>query len=129
MVELSQIEGDREPGNRYVGPVALYQPKTYIPINWIPYMPKRLDTEGNYVLRRARTIEETSKGAQYKGVFLSESKYVFEEEVPRTGIMLTRVFQMARDSNGNRYCWRSRKKRPDVLPTSSGLRSDHLIEK
>ena len=128
MVELAQIKADGEPGNRYVGPVALYEPKTYIPINWIPYMPKRLDNEGNYVLRRARTMEDTSKGAQYKGIFLSESKYVFEEEVPRTGIMLTRVFQMARDSEGKRYCWRSRKKRPDVVQHSSGLRFDSLIE-
>lgn len=128
LVELAQIEDDQEPGNRYVGPVALYQTKTHIPINWIPYMPKRLDTEGNYVLRRARTIEDTSKGPQYRGVFLAESKHVFEEEVPRSGIMLTRVFQMARDSDGKRYCWRSRKKRPDVLPTSSGLQFDHLIE-
>ena len=128
MVELAQIKADGEPGNRYVGPVALYEPKTYIPINWIPYMPKRLDNEGNYVLRRARTMEDTSKGAQYKGMFLSESKYIFEEEVPRTGIMLTRVFQMARDSEGKRYCWRSRKKRPDVIQHSSGLRFDSLIE-
>lgn len=129
LVNLSQIEGDQEPGNRYVGPVALYQPKTHIPINWIPYIPSRLDTEGNYVLRRGRTVEDISKGPQYKGIFLSESKHVFEEEVPRTGIMLTRVFQIARDSDGKRYCWRSRKKRPAAYHHSSGLRFDYLIEK
>jgi hypothetical protein len=121
--------GEQEPGNRYVGPIALYQPKTHIPVHWIPYKPSQLDTDGNYILRRARTVEDTSQGPQYKGVFLSESKFVFEEEVPRTGIMLCRVFQMARDSDGKRYCWRSRKKRPDVLQKSSGLRFDYLIEK
>lgn len=129
LVDRSQIEGEAEPGNRYIGPVALYQLKTHIPIHWIPYKPRQLDTEGNYILRRARTVEDLSKEPQYKGNFLSESKYVFEEEVPRTGIMLCRVFEMARDSDGKRYCWRSRKKRPDELRKSSGLRFDYLIEK
>jgi hypothetical protein len=54
---------------------------------------------------------------------------VFEEEAPRVGIMLCRVFQMARDSDGKRYCWLSRKKRPEAMRKSSGLRFDHLIEK
>jgi len=127
LVDRAQVEG--ESGNRYVGPVALYLPKTHIPINWIPYMPRQLDTECNYILRRARTIKDLTKGPQYKGVLLSESKYVFEEEVPRTGIMVCRVFQMARDSDGKRYCWQSRKKRPDASQKSSGLRFDYLIEK
>jgi len=128
LVDPSQVTGAGEPGNRFIGPVALYQPKTHIPIHWIPYKPSQLDTEGNYLLRRARTVEDTSTGPQYKGVFLSESKFVFEEEIPRTGIMLCRVFQMARDSDGKRYCWLSRKKRTDMAHKSSGLRFDHLIE-
>jgi hypothetical protein len=134
LVDRSQVTGAGEPGNRYVGPVALYQPQTHIPVHWIPYKPSQLDTDGNYtdgnyLLRRARTVEDRSKGPQYKGVFLSESKFVFEEEAPRAGIMLCRVFQMARDSDGKRYCWLSRKKRPDTVHKSSGLRFDHLIEK
>jgi hypothetical protein len=128
LIDPSQVTGEGEPGTRYLGPVALYQPKTHIPTHWIPYKPSQLDTEGNYLLRRARTIENTSEGPQYRGVFLSESKFVFEEEVPRTGIMLCRVLQMARDSDGKRYCWLSRKKRPDASQKSSGLRFDYLIE-
>lgn len=128
LVNRSQIAGGDEPGNRYIGPVALYEPKTDIPPNWIPYKPHQLDTLGNYVLRRARTVEDLSQGPQYKGVFLSESKYIFEEEVPRSGIMLCRVFQLARDSDGKRYCWSSRKKSPAEYHHSSGLRFD-LIEK
>ncbi|MCP5108261.1 MAG: hypothetical protein GY950_33050 [bacterium] len=127
LVDRSQIEGEGEPGGRYIGPAALYQSQTPIPIHWIPYKPLQV-TVDNYILRRARTLKDVSKGPQYKGVFLSESRYVFEEEVPRAGIMLCRVFQLARDSEGKRYCWRSRKKRPDELHKSSGLRFDYLIE-
>jgi hypothetical protein len=129
LVERSVIQQkEGEPGNRYIGPVAIYQPMTRIPTHWIPYKPSQLDTEENYILRRARTVEDRSQIPQYKGVFLSESKYVFEDGVPRVGIMLCRVFQMARDSQGNRYLWRSRKKKPDKLHKSSGLRFDSLIE-
>ena len=129
LIDRVLIEGDGEPGNRYIGPVALYQPKTYIPTHWIPYKPSRIGTNGNYILRRARTVEDQSQCPQYKGTFLRESKYVYEEEIPRLGIMLYRVFQMARDSDGLRYSWQSRKKRPDELHKSSGLRFDALIEK
>ena len=74
-------------------------------------------------------VEDVSQGPQYKGVILSESKYVFEEEVPRVGILLSRVFQMACDSDGKRYSWRSRKKQPDELRKSSGLLFDVLRER
>lgn len=129
LIDRSLIEDEGEPGNRYIGPVALYQPKTRIPDHWIPYKPRQLDHEGKYILRRARAVEDLSQGPQYKGVFLSESKYIFENEIPRVGIMLSRVLQLSRDSYGNRYIWRSRKKRPDELRKSSGLRFDALIEK
>ena len=88
-----------------------------------------LYSDRNYILERSRTVEDLSQGPQYKGIFLSESKYVFEEAAPRVGIMLCRVFQMARDGNGNRYRWRSRKKRPDELHKSSSLRFDALLER
>jgi hypothetical protein len=127
LIERPLIEGEGEPGQRYIGPVALYQPMTHVPVHWIPYQPRQVDTDKGFILRRARTVSDLKQGPQYKGVFLSESKYLFAEEVPRVGVMLCRVVQMARDSDGNRYCWRSRKKRPDEIHKSSGLRFDALI--
>jgi hypothetical protein len=129
LIDRTLIKGEGEPGNRYIGPVALYLPKTHVPAHWIPYKPRQLDTDGHYILRRARTVEDLSQGPQYKGVILSESKYVIDEEVPRVGILLSRVFQMARDSDGKRYSWRSRKKQPDELRKSSGLLFDVLRER
>jgi hypothetical protein len=129
LVEIALIKDEDELGKRFIGPVALYNPITKLPNHWIPYIPRQLDREGHFILRRARTREDLSQGPQYKGTFLRESKYVFEEEIPRTGIVLSRVFQLARDCNGKRYCWRSRKKRPDELRKSSGLQFDMLIEK
>ncbi len=128
LVEKPMIQSDGEPGKRYIGPVALYQPRTHIPVHWIPYKPLQSNDGGRYGLRRSRTVVDASQ-IQYRGVFLSESKIVYEEEVPRIGVMLYRVVQMARDSYGTRYSWHSRKKGPDVIHKSSGLRFDALIEK
>jgi len=129
LVERAQVQGEGEPGNRYIGPVALYQPMSDLPPHWIPYIPRRLNSEGQFILRRARTKKDVSAGPQYKGLFIEESKYIFEEEISRSGIMLSRVMQLARDSERNRYVWRSRRKKPDQRRKSSGLRFDYLVEK
>lgn len=120
--------GDNEPGNRYTGPVAYYIPKSYMPPHWIPYVPRQLADNQEMVLRRGSTrSNHTLK--QYKGIFLSESKYIHEEEIPRTGIVLTRSIQLARDNEGNRLIWWGRKKKPSEYIKSSGLKFDYLVEK
>lgn len=129
LIDWSEIVDKEELGRRFVGPVALYDPMTKLPAHWIPYRPRQLNTEGGFILRRARTIEDLSGDSQYKGIILGESKYIYEDEIPRTGIMVSRVFQLARGCDGERYCWRSRKKKPDELRNSSGLRFDSVIEK
>jgi len=129
LVEKEQVIGEGEPGKRFIGPVALYQPMSYLPLHWIPYIPRQLNSEGQFILRRARTQKDVSDGPQYKGRLIAESKHIFEEEVPRSGIMLSRVIQLACDGDRRRYVWRSRKKRPDTRRKSSGLRFDYLIEK
>jgi hypothetical protein len=88
-----------------------------------------VSAEGEFVLRRARTKEDLSSGPQYKGVLLAESKFIYEEEVPRTGIKLCRVYQLARDIDRRRYLWRSRKKIIDEHRKSSGLLFDSLKER
>ena len=55
LVERAQVTWEGEPGNRFIGPVALYQPMTYLPLHWIPYIPRQMNSEGQFILRRART--------------------------------------------------------------------------
>lgn len=127
LVERTLIENEENFGKRFIGPVALYNPMTKPPNHWIPYILYQLDTEGQFMLRRARTTENLTQGPQYKGTILQESKYIFEEEIPRTGIVVNRVFQLARDCNGRRYYWRSRKKKTYEQLKSSGLQFDTLV--
>ncbi|MDX1414233.1 MAG: hypothetical protein R3293_08575 [Candidatus Promineifilaceae bacterium] len=128
LIDPAMITMEGEPGNRYIGPVAHYLPMTPIPLHWIPYKPRQVDHKGHYILRRARTVEDPNLLPQYKGIFVGESKYIFEEEITRVGLLLQRVVQMARGSSGERYRWQSRKKRADELHKSSGLRFDALVD-
>jgi len=123
-----------EPGNRFMGPLARYKLKSYVPPYWIPYVARKLTgsggpLDGQIILRRGRTKEESPEIPQYKGVLLSESRYIYEEEVPRTGVFVKRTWQVARDINGKIYSWHGRKKSLDMRRRSSGLRFDYLIEK
>lgn len=126
LVHRSEIFEEDKTGDRYQGPVSVYVPKTDTPSNWIPYVMRQQKVGGQPALRRGRTIEDLTEGPQYKGLLLKESKWIFEEEIQTTGLNLSRVYQLARDEDGNRYLWRSRKKSIGDERSSSGLRFDSL---
>ncbi|MHA1355489.1 MAG: hypothetical protein ACTSR1_09985 [Candidatus Heimdallarchaeota archaeon] len=134
LVERREFEGiENEPGENFIGPLAKYDLMSYVPPHWVPYIAKQISNDGGsfdgqIILRRARTQTDPSK-IQYKGVLLGESKYVYEEEITRTGVILKRVKQLARDGDGNLCSWQSRKKYPDMKRKSSNLRFDYIREK
>ncbi len=127
---------DSEPGNRYIGPLPKYRLMSYVPPHWIPYIAQQIryprnitgELEGQIFLRRGRTQKDTTE-AQYRGKLLRESKYLYEEEVPRVGIRVSRIWQLARDCQGKICTGITRKKRPDKRLKSSGLRFDYLQKK
>ena len=123
--EISTEDEDKI-GERFIGPLDKYEMMSYVPKYWIPYVTRRITAlNGQIVLRRGKTrISGNEK--QYKGIIIDESKYVFEEEIPRTGIKVKRLWQLARDNLGNRYLWRTRKKKVDFRRKASGLRFDFL---
>ncbi|MHA1147883.1 MAG: hypothetical protein ACTSR8_06520 [Promethearchaeota archaeon] len=143
MVTRESIEDENDIGDRYLGPLAKYNLMSYVPPYWIPYVAKQLSSEkGEVILRRGTTnvnptesSESSSKKAgrsktlentQYKGEFLKESTFIYEEEVPKSGVLLKRVWELARDLEGNYYNWLSKKKSQDMKRKSSGLRFDYL---
>ncbi len=131
LVKEDEITEEDKFGLDFVGPLAKYELMSYVPPYWIPYVPRQIVKsdilkKGQIILRRGRTKVDSPDITQYKGVFLGESKYIFEEEVPRTGIFLKRVWQLARDTNGDFYLWCGRKKSQDMKRKSSGLRFDYL---
>jgi hypothetical protein len=124
VVTTEDVHSDGEPGTRFIGPLDNYHDRTQLPLNWIPYLPMQVNPDGQIQLRRATTIEPPRK--QCKGVLLNESIVIREEEIPRLGIALTRVVQLARGTDNVPVVWIGRRKRPDQRRASSGLRFDYL---
>jgi hypothetical protein len=53
---------------------------------------------------------------------------LFEEEVPRSGLAVSRAWQLARAPDGTTFAWIGRRKRPGRGEGSSGLAFDQLSE-
>jgi hypothetical protein len=126
MVDLSNFPEEHQLGSDFLSQISSYSPKKFQPAHWIPYKPQQINNKtGEFNLRRSRTMENT-KLPQYKGRILSESTYIREEVITRTGIEINRYYQLALDSNGAVHCWRSRDKKVDTKRASSGMRFDSI---
>lgn len=94
---------------------------------FIPYVPRKtLDVtavDGAIALRRARSNEEySSSNPQYRGKIIGESRYLNEEDIPRSGLRLRRINRFARGSDDEVYFWVGRDKdvaRPTRKPKLS----------
>jgi len=56
----------------------------------------------------------------------SDGLALFEEEIPREGVRVTRTYQLARWQDGSTHLWLGRKKTVGRGEGSSGLRFDVL---
>lgn len=101
---------------------------------WIPFLPERIDEDGSMRLRRGRMhqwddMDGAATGCQ-GGLLGTPGRpfYIEEEEVPRSGVTLSRNWQVARGADGGLYLWMQNTKRPGRGERSSGLRWDILEE-
>jgi hypothetical protein len=108
-----------------------YVLRTPVPRNWIPLLPRFDRDTGGAVTRRllARgAIREHLGGAGIPplgrllepGVPLD----VYDEEVPRSGVRVARLWTLGRGADGSTHLWRGRRKGPGRGEGSSGLRFD-----
>lgn len=108
-----------------------YVLRTPIPRNWIPLLP-RFDRDGTgAVIRRmlARgAIRERAGGPGIppRGRLLEPGTPLdlFDEEVPRTGVRVRRIWTLGRAADGSMHLWRARRKDPGRGAASAGLRFD-----
>lgn len=122
-----------------------YKLGTSVPENWIPFIPVR---KGNLSsrqiqLRRAampRLIPGTTPERirprtdllkeGYNPVANTWSAYfIFEEEVPRSGAIVTRNWQRTRGMNGEVFTWLGRRKQNGRGEVNSGLEYDILEDR
>ncbi|GAB4042329.1 hypothetical protein [Spirosoma litoris] len=101
---------------------------TSAPYNWIPFIPVHITGSNRDVqLQRARMPEQP---ALFKGKILDEPApyFVNEEEVPRSGKLITRTYQRARTTDGRVVLWAGRKVTTSSGEASSGLIFDQIID-
>ncbi len=111
---------------------------TGTPDHWIPFLPVRIDPDlPDIRLRRAATLLEDADGgsgglpalSRPLGRILEPERTdlsLFEEEVPRSGIRVTRAFQYARWIGGGTFLWIGRAKGPGKGESTAGLRFDQV---
>lgn len=99
---------------------------TTVPENWIPFVPVHMEGSDTEIrLQRARM--PGAKGAL--GAVLTEKPapyFVFEEEVPRSGVIVQRAFQRARWLNGKTCLWIGRSKGAGKGEGWSNLKFDQI---
>lgn len=101
--------------------------------HWIPYVPRQSAAtpalNGEIVLRRGRTDELASEAnPQYRSRIVTESKRIFEEEVPASGLRVRRVARYARGADGADHFWIGRSKEAGNRTARPGLHFDYLDE-
>ena len=96
------------------------------PWNWHPFIPVHIPGQSRSVrLQRARL----SAGERpIQGVIIDEPSpyFVNEEEVPRSGRLITRGFQRCRWTDGRVVVWLGRRSRTGRGEGASGLVFDHI---
>jgi len=107
-----------------------YALQSPVPRNWIPLLPKLdLDDErqvvGRFLARGKMRDPAGGPPIEPLGRLLAgDSLDLYDEEVPRSGARVLRVWQLGRAPDGSTHLWRARRKGAGRGEGSSGLRFD-----
>jgi hypothetical protein len=112
--------------------------QTVVPINWIPFLPVRVpgsnhavDLQLGQMLQYKPGVDTNPKSKllnQQQAQNNNNEYRIKEEEIPRSGISVSRRFQRTRWINGSTYLWIGRRKNVGHGEGSSGLRFDIIEE-
>jgi len=118
-----------------------YELMTTVPENWIPFVPQHVpgDTRQTQLRRAAmpRLLKNDSdpKYERIKprtsllrqGLDTKKPFYIYEEEVPRSGIQVRQTFQRTRWNNGKVFIWMGASKSIKRGEGHSGLAFDQIV--
>ncbi|MEO8368637.1 MAG: hypothetical protein ABI806_05525 [Candidatus Solibacter sp.] len=123
--------GKLPPGTR---DLSAYRVETVVPDYWIPLAPEHFNDPASVRLRM--TPMELDNGGvptavEPKGRLLESRDsggrlWVFDEEIPREGTQIDRIYRYARWRDGRTSMWTARRRRVGRGEGSSGLRFDVL---
>jgi hypothetical protein len=113
--------------------VPAYHVASQIPDHWFPLVPEQLADPDSVCFRLVpltRLVDgqpvniEPTPGS----LLPAPGTWIYEEEVPRSGVQVIRTWQHARWHDGSRHVWQARRKLTGGGEGSSGLRFDHVEE-
>jgi hypothetical protein len=121
-----------------------YKIMSSVPENWIPFIPVHIENDSRNIQLQRAAMPRIIPGQEVASIervhprttLLREGLdndpqkpyYIFEEEVPRAGILVSRSYQRTRWYNGKTFLWLGIHKKTGRGEGSSGLRFDYLMD-
>ncbi|MER5510054.1 hypothetical protein ABT052_32670 [Streptomyces sp. NPDC002766] len=105
-----------------------YRVVTEVPSHWYPLVPQALADQESIRLRLVGLARGDGTPRPPLGKLLGETDWLYEEEVPRSGIRVERARQYTRWQDGRTHAWTTRSRGSGTGGGSSGLRFDVLEE-
>ena len=108
----------------------IYRLSTDVPENWVPLVPVKRDNGLRLERAKVLQVDESWKFVEAQGRILNpdgataDGLRIFEEEIPREGVRVTRNYQFTRWHDGSTHVWVGRRKGVGRGEGSSGLRFD-----
>jgi hypothetical protein len=134
---FDRYDAMRRPERRKPAAMPAYHVDTSVPEFWFPVAPEQLPDRESVRLRliplsrRDAAAPDGVTGVMPLGVLLAGARtasgfWLHEEEVPRSGVGVTRSHQRARWHDGSVHAWTTRRKGSGTGESSSGLRFDSV---
>jgi hypothetical protein len=108
-----------------------YRLATAVPSHWFPLLPVQAADQRWIRLRRGRLLRSLEEAPEVpRGLILEPDRALrmFEEEVHRAGMRVTRAWQLTRWTDGSTWLWVGRRKAFGRPERASDLRHDLLVE-
>ncbi|MFK0124283.1 hypothetical protein ACIQSP_13290 [Streptomyces nigra] len=111
------------------GAAPRYLVATEVPEHWYPLVPQVLADMESIRFRLTGLVRDESLPQSPLGRLLGETDWLFEEELPRSGVRVERSDQYTRWQDGTPHSWTTRRKASGSGGGASGLRFDILDER
>ncbi len=128
---ISGRENEPSPAPAPTGSLPHYELMNTVPRSWIPFVPTHVTGSNREIqLQRGAMIGPAGTRVAPRGAILVPAPAtpycIHEEEIPRSGVRITRQWQRARRSDGRTFVWIGRRRTVGRGEGSSGLAFDQV---
>jgi hypothetical protein len=102
---------------------------TSVPDNWRPFIPVHLPGSQRSIRLQRAQLPGPVREPQAEVLRVAGHYFLEEEEVPRAGRIVQRIFQRSRWHDGSTFLWLGRRSQTGRGEGSSGLAFDHILER